>query len=34
MKVKMFPTADMIPAMVLVFPVSWIWSTWILPLVS
>ena len=27
MKVKMFPTADMIPAMVLVFPVSWIWST-------
>lgn len=34
MKVKMFPTADMIPAMVLVFPVSWIWRTWILPLVS
>ncbi len=34
MKVKMFPTADMIPAMVLVFPVSWIWSSWILPLVS
>lgn len=34
MKVKMFPTADMIPAMVIVFPVSWIWSTWILPLVS
>lgn len=34
MKVKMFPTADMIPAMVLVFPVSWVWSTWILPLVS
>ena len=34
MKVKMFPTADMIPAMVLVFPVSWIWSTGILPLVS
>ena len=34
MKVKQFPTADMIPAMVLVFPASWIWSTYILPLVS
>lgn len=34
MKVKMFPTADMIPAMVLVFPASWIWTSFILPLVS
>ena len=34
MQVKIFPTADMIPAMVLVFPVSWSWSTFILPLVS
>ncbi|MDO4284856.1 MAG: DUF554 domain-containing protein [Eubacteriales bacterium] len=31
---KMFPTADMIPAMVLVMPVSWFWSTWILPLLG
>lgn len=30
-KVKMFPTADMIPAMVLIFPISWIWANWILP---
>lgn len=34
MKVKMFPIADMLPAMVLVFPASWIWSSFILPLVS
>lgn len=33
-KVKMFPTADMIPAMILVMPCSWIWVTCILPLVS
>jgi len=33
-KVKMFPTADMIPAMVIVMPVSWLWTTYILPLVS
>lgn len=25
-KVKMFPTADMIPAMILVMPCSWLWS--------
>jgi uncharacterized membrane protein YqgA involved in biofilm formation len=31
-KVKMFPTADMIPAMLLVMPISWIWSSWIVPL--
>ena len=33
-KVKMFPTADMIPAMVLVMPVSWLWSSFILPLIG
>ena len=32
--VKMFPIADMIPAMVLVMPLSALWSTYILPLVS
>lgn len=31
-KVKMFPTADMIPAMILVMPLSWGWVTYILPL--
>lgn len=34
LRLTMFPTADMIPAMVLVMPLSWLWSTWILPLVS
>lgn len=33
-KVKMFPTADMIPAMVLVMPFSWLWTSYILPLVG
>lgn len=33
-KVKMFPTADMIPAMIIVMPFSWAWVTYILPLVS
>jgi uncharacterized membrane protein YqgA involved in biofilm formation len=33
-KVKMFPTADMIPAMVLVMPISFFWTTYVLPLVS
>lgn len=31
-KVKDFPVADMIPAMVLVMPVSWAWCNWIMPL--
>ena len=31
-KLKMFPTADMIPAMVLVMPLSWLWAHIILPL--
>lgn len=33
-KVKMFPTADMIPAMIIVMPVSYLWASYILPLVS
>ena len=33
-KVKMFPTADMIPAMALVMPLSWLWTSYILPLVG
>lgn len=33
-KVKMFPTADMIPAMILVMPFSWLWASYFLPLVS
>lgn len=31
-KVKMFPTADMIPAMILVMPLSWLWTNFIVPL--
>lgn len=31
-KVKMFPVADMIPAMVLAMPISHIWTTYIMPL--
>ncbi len=31
-KIKMFPIADMVPAMVLVMPVSALWSSYILPL--
>ena len=31
-KIREFPTADMIPAMALVMPVSWAWENWIVPL--
>ncbi|AWN19203.1 DUF554 domain-containing protein [Streptococcus sobrinus] len=31
-QVKMFPTADMIPAMILVMPISWLWISFVLPL--
>ena len=31
-KIRDFPIADMIPAMILVWPISWMWSAWILPL--
>lgn len=33
-KLKMFPTADMIPSMIIIMPLSRIWVTYILPLVS
>ena len=31
-KIKMYPTADMIPAMILVMPISWFWANCILPM--
>lgn len=34
MKVKNFPVADMILAMVLVMPVSYAWTAWLLPLLG
>jgi len=34
MQLKMFPTADMIPAMILVMPLSKIWADVIVPLLS
>lgn len=33
-KIKMFPTADMIPAMILVMPISALWTNYIVPFVS
>lgn len=33
MKIKEIPIADMIPAMILVMPVSYLWSMYILPLI-
>lgn len=33
-KVKMFPTADMIPAMVIVMPISWFWVNYVSPAVA
>lgn len=33
-KVKMFPTADMIPAMIMVMPLSWLWTTYVVPLLG
>lgn len=32
--IKKFPTADMLPSMVIVMPISYLWVTYILPLVS
>lgn len=34
MKVKNFPLPDMIPALVLVMPISWLWTNCIVPLLS
>lgn len=31
-KIKEFPIADMIPAMIIVMPISWIWVSYIMPL--
>ena len=33
-KLKMFPTADMIPAMILVMPISWLWANYVMPLLG
>lgn len=34
MQLRAFPIADMLPAMVLVMPVSYAWTHWLLPLIS
>ena len=34
MKVKDFPIADMIPAMILIWPISWLWTNYLLPLIQ
>lgn len=34
LKLKPFPIADMIPAMVLVMPISFLWTAWLLPLIG
>ena len=31
-KLKMFPVADMIPSMIIVMPLGWLWVNWIMPL--
>ena len=33
-KIKEYPVADMIPAMLLVWPISAAWTAWILPLIG
>ena len=34
LKLRMFPTADMLPTMVLIMPCSWLWTNCLLPLMS
>lgn len=34
LRTKEFPTADMIPSMILVMPLSWIWTNVIMPLLA
>ena len=34
MNLKMFPVADMIPAMVIAMPVSWAWTAFVAPLIG
>ena len=31
-KMEDFPVADMIPAMILVWPLSWMWTNWVIPM--
>ena len=33
-RVKNFPVADMIPSMILVMPISWLWTAYILPVLT
>lgn len=33
-KLRDYPIADMIPAMLLVWPVSWMWASWIVPMLA
>ena len=33
-KLRDYPIADMIPAMLLVWPISWAWANWIIPLLA
>ena len=33
-KMRQFPIADMIPAMLIVWPISWAWATYLLPLLG
>ncbi|RRK09294.1 DUF554 domain-containing protein [Lactiplantibacillus garii] len=32
--IKMFPTADMIPIMAVIMPISWLWTNWVVPLIN
>lgn len=32
-KIEMFPTADMIPIMLVIMPISWLWTTVIMPII-
>lgn len=34
MQIRAFPIADMIPSMVLVMPVSYVWTQWLMPLIG
>lgn len=34
LKLREFPSPDMIPAMIIVMPISWAWANWILPLIG
>ena len=34
LQLKDFPIADMIPAMILIWPISWLWTNYLLPLIQ